>query len=238
MNLISRLFGSSLGKKYVMAITGCLLFFFVVVHLLGTLQIFIGQEQLNAYGKLLHSAPEVVWGARLGLLGIVALHIFSAIRLAAENKQARPVAYQNYQVGTATYAARTMLMSGLIVLAFVIYHLLHFTVQASAINLIGTEQLPGGSFAGLRDGEGRHDVFNMVVIGFSNIWVSLFYVVSIGLLCLHLSHGLGAMFQSLGWKRKQPYGDFLDRAAPVVAGLIFLGYASIPVAILLGYGKS
>jgi succinate dehydrogenase / fumarate reductase cytochrome b subunit len=130
MNLFARLWHSSLGKKYMMAVTGCFLFLFVIGHLIGNLQFFLGAEALNAYGEFLHSKPGLIWAARLGLLAIVGLHIISAIRLFAENKAARPVAYEGKGTTAvaASYASRTMMMSGLIVAAFIIYHLLHFTV--------------------------------------------------------------------------------------------------------------
>src|SRR3954467_7208039 len=136
-HLLKRLFESSLGKKYIMAISGCLLFLFVIAHLLGNLQIFLGPEQINRYGHFLQSTPELIWPARIALLVLILVHIISAIKLSQQNKAARPVAYQNYQVVAASYASRTMLMSGLIVLAFIIYHLLHFTVQVQYVNLTG-----------------------------------------------------------------------------------------------------
>jgi succinate dehydrogenase / fumarate reductase cytochrome b subunit len=124
-----------------------------------------------------------------------------------------------------------MLWSGFIVLAFIIYHLLHFTAQVTAIN--GT----GKNFESLHDAEGRHDVFAMMVTGFRNPIVAGFYVVAMFLLCLHLSHGLSAMFQSLGWKTPA-YAPCIDGAAKVVSWLIFAGYVSIPISILVfGYGQ-
>jgi succinate dehydrogenase / fumarate reductase cytochrome b subunit len=124
-----------------------------------------------------------------------------------------------------------MLMSGIIVFVFIIYHLLHFTVQMQYINLTGK------SFVDFVDPEKRHDIFKMMVVGFNNIWVSGFYILGIALLCLHLSHGTSSMFQSIGWK-SPAYGPFLDQASRWLAVAIFLGYTSIPVAILLGYGKA
>ena len=230
MNIIKRIFHSSLGKKYIMAVTGFFLFFFVIGHMVGNLQIFLGPEAINRYGHFLQSNPELIWPVRFGMLFLVGLHIWSAITLSAENKAARPVSYSEYKPLGSSYASRTMLMSGLIVLSFIIYHLLHYTVQVKSINLTGQ------SFVDFVDAEKRHDIFKMIVVGFSNLWVSLFYVLSMGLLCTHLSHGLSSMFQSVGWKNGN-YRPVLDKAAPVVAGLIFLGYTSIPVAILLGFGK-
>lgn len=230
MNLSSLIFGSSLGKKFVMAISGALLFGFVVMHMLGNLQVFLGPEQINAYGHFLRTTPEILWLARLGLLAAVVLHIWSAIKLSAENKAARPIAYEVQKTVKASYASRTMLMSGLIIGAFVIYHLLHFTVLVQAVNLKGRD------FSALIDAQGRHDVYRMVVLGFSHPLVALFYVIAVGLLCLHLSHGVSSLFQSLGLKNKF-YGAFLDRFAKCAALILFLGYAAIPTAILLGFVK-
>lgn len=230
MKVITNIFRSSLGKKYIMAISGFVLFLFVIVHLVGNLQVFLGPEAINRYGNFLQSNIELLWPARIFLICMIGLHIWSAIKLSIENKAARPIPYANWDPVVARYASRTMLMSGLIVLAFIIYHLLHFTVMVEYIN--GTHL----NFAGFEDPQKRHDIFRMMVVGFSNIWVSAFYVIGIALLCLHLSHGLSSMFQSMGWKSKV-YGPFIDKAARVVAWLIFLGYISIPVAILLGYGK-
>src|ERR1051326_8543198 len=161
MNIVTRLFKSSLGRKYIMALSGAALFFFVIGHLLGNLQVFLGPEQLNAYGHFLQTTPEILWPARIGLLAMVSLHIWSAVTLAAENRAARPIPYANWSPSVASYASRTMLMSGLIVAAFVIYHLLHFTVQARAVNLTGQD------FSAYLDAKGRHDVYRMMIAGFS-----------------------------------------------------------------------
>lgn len=230
MKIITHIFDSSLGKKYIMAVTGFLLFLFVIGHLVGNLQVFLGPEAINRYGHFLQSNYELVWPARIGLLVLVGLHIWSAAKLSLENRAARPVGYATYRPVGSTYASRTMLMSGLIVLAFVVYHLLHFTAEVQYINLTGRD------FATFTDPEHRHDIFKMIVVGFNNVWVSAFYVLGMALLCLHLSHGVSSMFQSIGLKN-ETYRPLLDKAAQGLAVLIFLGYTSIPVAILLGYGK-
>jgi succinate dehydrogenase / fumarate reductase cytochrome b subunit len=224
---LNRIFGSSLGKKYVMAVTGCVLFLFVIFHMLGNLQIFLGPETLNRYGNFLQSNPEIIWPARAGLLLMVALHIMSAIQLSVENKAARPVPYAQYEMVAASYASRTMLMSGVIIFIFIVYHLLHFTVQIPAVNFTAQD------FKTLHDAKERHDVYRMMVIGYSNIWVSGFYILGMGLLCLHLSHGVSSMFQSLGWKSQQ-YSKCLDGFAKAVAVIIFAGNCSIPLAVLFG----
>lgn len=227
MNLIRRTWHSSLGKKYIMALSGAGLFAFVIGHLLGNLQIFIGPEALNRYGHFLQTTPELIWPARIGLLVLVVLHIAAAVTLTRQNRAARPVGYGDYKVVAASYASRTMMMSGLIVLVFIIYHLLHFTIQTPEINFTGQ------NFKTLHDEQGRHDIYRMMIAGFKRPLVSLFYVIGVGLLCLHLSHGVSSMFQSMGWKNKA-YGTFLDTFAIVASVIIFLGYISIPAAVLLG----
>ena len=230
MNLITNIFQSSLGKKFMMAASGFALLLFVIGHLAGNLQIFLGREAINRYGHFLQSNPELIWPARLFLLVMVGLHIWAAVKLSVENKAARPVAYAQYQPVGSSYASRTMLMSGLIVFVFVVYHILHFTVQVRYVNLTGQ------SFLDYTDPEKRHDIFKMMVVGFNNLWVSGFYIVGMALLSLHLSHGASSMFQSIGWKNRA-YGPMLDKLARIVAALIFLGYGSIPAAILCGYGR-
>lgn len=220
-----------------MAITGLILFAFVIVHMLGNLQIFLGPEVLNAYAVFLKSKPALLWSFRIGLLVMAALHILSAIQLSRMNKAARPDGYGEFQVVAASYASRTMLMSGLIVLAFIIYHLLHFTVAVPAVNLLAASpEFPGADFLALHDAKGRHDVYRMMILGYSNVWVSGFYIVAMALLCLHLSHGVSSMFQSVGLKNKR-YGKLIDRFARASALIIFIGNCSIPIAVLLGYGK-
>jgi succinate dehydrogenase cytochrome b subunit len=236
MNIITNVFKSSLGKKYIMAVSGFVLFLFVLGHLAGNLQIFIGREAINRYGELLQSNPELLWPVRVILGVLVLLHIWSASALTVENRAARPIGYDVNKPFGSTLASRTMYVGGSIVLLFIVYHLLHFTAQVRYINLTHTnfstfmEPMPG------RVPNERHDIFKMMVVGFSNGWVSAIYIIGLAMLCLHLSHGASSMFQSLGWK-SEAYRGFLDRAAQVIAVLIFLGYVSIPVAILCGYGK-
>src|SRR5688572_6130709 len=171
MNSITGLFKSSLGKKYIMAVTGGLLFLFVVGHLIGNLQIFGPPELINKYGHFLHSKPLLLWMVRLGLLAIVGLHIATASQLTMMNKAARPVDYAAAPTYGSTWLSRYMLMSGLVILAFVLYHLAHFTVLLPGINGVGDFRkleatLPGGAKG--------HDVYAMVVLGFQVWWVTLF----------------------------------------------------------------
>ena len=231
MKLLARLFQSSVGKKLVMASTGVVLVLFVCGHMVGNLQMFLGPEAINRYAHFLQSNHEVLWIVRLVMLTCVGLHVWAALQVWAENRAARPLGYAGDPVPpAASYASRTMLMSGLIVATFIIYHLLHYTVCTPAINFTGTD------FTTLKEttelGLERHDVYRMVVLGFRQPLVSFFYLLGVGLLCLHLSHGIQALSQSLGWTthRCRP---LVERAAPFVAVVLFVGYASIPVAVML-----
>jgi succinate dehydrogenase / fumarate reductase cytochrome b subunit len=213
-----------------MAITGLALFGFVIAHLLGNLQIFLGPEALNRYGHFLQTTPELVWPLRIGLLAMVVLHIGAAIALTRQNRAARPVAYAEYEVVAASYASRTMFMSGLIVFVFIIYHLLHFTVQVPEINFTGQD------FRLMEDARERHDIYAMMVTGYRNPLVSGFYVLGLALLSLHLSHGISSLFQSLGLSNRA-YMRCLNGLAVLLAVAIFAGYASIPAAVLFGLVK-
>jgi succinate dehydrogenase / fumarate reductase cytochrome b subunit len=228
MNLIIQIWRSSLGKKYVMAITGCVLFLFVIGHLLGNLQVFGPPELINTYAHFLKSKPSLVWGARLGLLACVTLHIAAAVTLAALNKEARPQGYAGGSAYGSSAQSRYMLASGLVILAFVVYHLAHFTALLPSINGQGDFR----KLTTILHGEPVADVYAMMILGFQVWWVALFYLVAQGLLFMHLGHGLAAMFQSLGfrnhvwWPRAQAF-------AKVASVAIFVGYALIPASIFM-----
>ncbi len=208
-----------------MAITGLGLFIFVIAHMLGNLQIYLGTDKINTYAETLKSTPALLWTVRIVLLVIVILHIIAGIQLALANRRARPQAYSNKKVVASTLADRTMLISGLIILAFIVFHLSHFT-----LGFVNPQYLH------YVDSMGRHDVRRMMIIGFSNPFVSVFYIVSMGLLLLHLSHGVSSCFQSLGLRSTRTIG-FFDKLAKVSALLVFLGNCSIPLAILAGILK-
>jgi succinate dehydrogenase / fumarate reductase cytochrome b subunit len=235
MKLITRIFGSTLGKKYIMALTGLGMVFFVTGLMIGNLQLFLGPEALNKYAAFLQGLGELLWVVRLGLLGMIGLHIWSALSLSIENKAARPVEYGHGKPAFgSSFASRTMLLGGLVVLLFVIFHLLHYTVCVKAVNFTGID------FAHLeytmKDGRVVHDVFAMVVYGFSVWYVSLFYLIAIGFLTLHLSHGISAMCQSLGL-RTHAWWPAINNGAKIWAVALFLGYAVVPVGVMAGVGK-
>lgn len=209
---------STNGKKAVMAVTGVILFLFVIGHLLGNLQIFEGPARINAYGHFLKSLGELLWIVRLGLIAAVLLHIVATIQLALRNRKTRPVGYKVKKSVNSNYADRTMYWSGPIVLAFVIFHLLQFT--AGYIH-------PEARFV-----EG--DIYQNIVGGFSVWWVSAWYIFSLILLGFHLRHGLWSMFQSLGMNHPR-HTPVLQQAALWIAILITAGYISIPIAVLAGW---
>jgi succinate dehydrogenase / fumarate reductase cytochrome b subunit len=226
VNALSAFYHSSVGKKMIVAITGIILILFVIGHLLGNLQIFLGPEWINGYSQHLRDLGPVLWIIRIFLLTTVIVHIYVTIRLAIDNRRARPEAYIDKEHVKATFASRHMVMSGLIVLAFIIYHIAHFTVRVT-----------DRRFALLKaDPLNHYDVYSMMVYGFQNYFVSGFYLLGLWLLALHLSHGSSSFFQSLGLNNKN-LTPRLAVAGRVFAWLLFLGYTSIPIAVLLGLVK-
>ncbi|MFY9723987.1 MAG: succinate dehydrogenase cytochrome b subunit [Bryobacteraceae bacterium] len=217
-----RFYEAPIGKKAVMAITGVMLVGYVFAHLLGNLQIYSSDpEQINRYAAFLHnpSNAAALWAARSVLLVAVVLHIIAAVQLWLQNRAARPVGYLKKADVPTSYAARTMIWSGPIVGVFVIFHVLHLTV---------------GAVVPLRElGPNMPDVRYNVINGFSNPWISGFYILAMILLCLHLYHGMWSMFQSLGISHPR-YTLVIKKAAAVLAILVAVGNCSIPIAVLTG----
>lgn len=216
---ITGLLKSSIGKKGLMAVTGLALFGFVVVHLLGNLQVYLPNKQaLTEYGHLIKSKPGVLWAARLGLLALVLTHVATAIKLALENRAARPVKYQVKKWREADYAARTMMISGPLILLYVVYHLLHFTTGQAHPNF------------------NPDDVYANVITGFQSKPVALIYILAMLMLTQHLSHGLWSLCQTLGLNHPK-YTPSLRFASVAVAAAIGAGYISIPVSVMIGILK-
>lgn len=222
MDWLKSTLNSSIGMKWTMGLTGLAAFLFVLVHMLGNLQIYSGPDQINQYGVNLRAMGPLLWLARIGLLVIFVAHVASAIRLTQLNRAARPVAYAVTSPQVSGYASRTMLMGGLIILGFLCYHLAHFT-----LGLTHPEQ-----FA-MRDAQGRHDVYAMVVLGFRQPLVSAFYILAMIPLVMHLSHGISSAFQTLG-ANSPKYNPILWAAGPVLGAIVFIGNVSIPLAVLAG----
>lgn len=236
---------SSLGKKYIMALSGLVLVGFAIGHMVGNLQMFLHPDWINEYAyKLQHLPYGLLWVVRSVLLLCVVAHILTAVLLVIENHRARPQKYVAKAQLQATFASRTMKYSGVILLFFIIFHIMHFTVQNIHPEFLHLEtELQGvGTMHHVYDkllATGKtevHDVYSMVVHGFSpQFWyVSLFYIISMALLALHLRHGISSMFQSLGL-RNAVWRVRLDGIALALALLVFIGFTSIPVASLLGW---
>jgi succinate dehydrogenase / fumarate reductase cytochrome b subunit len=215
---------SSVGRKMIVAVTGVILILFVIGHLLGNLQIFLGPEWINAYSQHLRDLGPLLWLIRAFLLATVISHIYFTIQLAIENRRARPEEYRERNYVKASWASRHMVVSGLVVLAFIIFHLFHFTARKF------NPQFPLLKLDPLN----RYDVYSMMVYGFQNVYVSIFYIVGLFLLTLHLTHGSSSFFQSLGINN-QRLTPKLAVAGRILAWLLFIGYTSIPIAVLLGF---
>lgn len=229
MSLNTKL-NSSIGAKTVMAVSGILLMLFVLGHMLGNLQVFLGPDALNAYAAKLQGLGPLLWVVRLGLLGILLAHVFAAIKVWRQTSAARPIPYQRPGSVQTTLAAKSMLLTGALVVAFLVWHLLHFTVVTSPE--LAQLKHPAGADA-------HHpDVYAMVVAGFSHGWVSILYIVSQVLLGVHLSHGASSLFQTLGLRGAGKEEGRTDLFAKGFAGLVVVGNCSIPVSVLLfGLGE-
>lgn len=208
--------------KIVMATSGGLLSLFLVAHVLGNIEVFWGADAINHYGEMLREIPWLLWVVRAGLLTLIVLHVWSAVRLVAANRAARPEAYKKKKNQATTLAARAMLLSGLVLAAFAVFHILHFTVRSVVPDYKTWE-----------DGLGRHDVFRMVVDAFQRPPVVAFYVVSILLLGLHLSHGVSSAIHTLGFNHPR-YNPAWKRFGPLFATLVVLGFIAVPIAVLTG----
>jgi succinate dehydrogenase / fumarate reductase, cytochrome b subunit len=218
----ARFYDAAIGKKAVMAVTGMILFAYVLGHMIGNLQLFSpDRDQINHYAAFLHSSANIapLWIIRAILFAAVVLHIVAAIQLTKLKTDARPVGYIKKRNVPASYAARTMMWSGPIIAAFVIFHVLHLTV---------------GSVMPLREvGADQPDVRYNVVSGFQNPVVSLVYIFAMALLCIHLYHGLWSMLQSLGWVSPR-HAKAVKKGAAAFAILVCLGFASVPIAVMAG----
>lgn len=220
---VIRAAATTIAGKFVVAVTGFIAFGYVLGHMAGNLQIFLGQDKINAYAAGLKSLGPLLWIIRAFLLAAFVGHIFMATKLKMQNMAARPIPYQKKDTVKATLSSRTMMLSGLTVLAFVIYHVLHFTVH-----------LTNPEYADLIDPMGRPDVYSMVIISFGSLPVSFFYIIAIFLLSIHLSHGVASMFQTLGFA-SSGNRKMIETIGWTFAAVLFLGFVSVPVGVMLGF---
>lgn len=221
---------STVGAKIIMAVTGLGLVGFVLAHMAGNLLIFTGTpDAINAYAQGLKDLGPLLWVARIGLIVFAVLHIASFLRLNARNSAARPQGYAQTKWQQAPVASRYMRLSGIVVFAFIVYHLLHFTAGVVTVD-------PDGLRLATEDALGRHHVYNMVVSGFANPIVSGAYIIAMVLLGLHINHGASSVFQTLGLKNSK-YNGLIEKLGPGLSALIVIGNCSIPVAVLSGLIK-
>ncbi|MDO8502966.1 MAG: succinate dehydrogenase cytochrome b subunit [Gemmatimonadaceae bacterium] len=217
MNRAIRFYQSAIGKKVVMGVTGLIGIGFVIGHMSGNLLAFRGAEAINAYARFLKSTGELLWILRLVLIAAVILHVVAAYQLTMQNRAARPVGYVNREPQVSTWAARTLRWGGVLLLLFIVLHIMHFTT--------GTIE-PAGAFS-------ETDVHANIVTSFRLWWVTLFYVIAMIALGLHLYHGAWSSVRSLGIS--PPSNDPLHRrVALVIAVVVWLGFTAVPVAVFAG----
>ena len=222
MSSWSRVARTTIGLKYIVGVTGLLLGGFVLIHLLGNLQVYLGADAMNTYAATLKGMPGPLWMARLGLLAVFAIHIIANLKLRARNQAARRVDYDDKKPLASTAASRSMLVTGFALLAFILYHLAHFTLGLTdPQNFHLTDEL------------GRHDVYSMLVLGFQQPLVSGLYIIAMGFLGLHLYHGMASVFQTVG-VRKMTFREAMDGFGHAFALLVVIGNISIPLACLVG----
>lgn len=208
---------NQIGKKFFSAVTGIILFVFVLGHLLGNLQIFSGAEKLNAYARFLQEAKGLLWTTRIVMLAAVTVHAVAGIQLWLQKRSARPVGYTTTSYIQASVGSRTMIWTGLLTLAFVIFHLLDLTVGA-VVASAGFQHL---------------EAYQNVVATFHEPLKVAAYGISLIALGLHLSHGLYSMFQSLGF-RHPLWTPTIQKAAVVIAFFLALFYLFIPAGVVFG----
>ncbi|MDE0825392.1 MAG: succinate dehydrogenase cytochrome b subunit [Akkermansiaceae bacterium] len=223
---------SSIGKKTVVALTGIVLLLFLPGHLIGNLLFFLGPDSINAYGIFLHELGHgaVIWIARFTLLACLIAHVVATIQLVRQNKAARETQYACKATVTATRSSRLMIWSGLTILFFIIFHILHYTVRIAY-------DFDGPAFQTMLDGHQTLNIHQMMLVGFSNGPVTIFYIIAITCLCSHLSHGVSSVFQTLGL-RTEKSASAITAFGNLYAFAIWAGFLSMPIAILFfGVGK-
>ncbi|MBA3672800.1 MAG: succinate dehydrogenase cytochrome b subunit [Gemmatimonadaceae bacterium] len=219
------LYRSTIGKKVIMAVTGLMLVAFVVLHMVGNLQMFAGPLRMNSYAAFLKSTLELPWLLRLGLLAATVLHVLMAWQLTRIARRARPVEYEMRDPQVSTFASRSMRWGGLLLLVFIVFHILHFTTGM----VFPMASRPDAVYPGFS----HSDVYGNVISAFRNPLVSAFYIVAMLFLLLHLFHGAWSSVRTLGLVRPSR-NPLHRRVSTVIAVLVWLGFTAIPVAVLLG----
>lgn len=227
MNWLGRFYGTSIGKKWVVAVTGVLLVLFLIAHVLGNLLAFDGREEtgeakLNTYGEILRFEMVLLWAFRIGILAAAVLHVVTTIKLTLENRAARGERYAVKKNQASTLASRTMIWGGLFLLAFIVYHLLHFTLGVAHPEQVARY--------------GIHDVYSRVVESFRNPAITIAYLLAMMFLFIHLVHGLRSIPETLGLEHPR-WLALARRGGPILAFIIAGGFASVPLAVWSGILK-
>ncbi|MFP4527998.1 MAG: succinate dehydrogenase cytochrome b subunit [Candidatus Kapaibacterium sp.] len=217
---------STILSKIVMAVTGVLLVLYIIGHTLGNLQIYAGRDVFNSYAAALQGLGEGLWIIRIVLILVLVFHIITSVRLKLLNNSTKPTKYQVKQYVVAKLTSRTMFWTGVMIFAFLTYHLLHFTAGVTDPSIYGHVE-----HYGPQELFERHDVYWMVIQGFQQPVVSIVYIVGVILLGFHLSHAIQSMFQTLGFNHPK-YNGFVRGLGPWLSTLIVLGLISIPISIL------
>lgn len=215
---------NTVGKKMIMAFTGIFLVLFVILHLLGNSSIFFGPDGINAYTEKLHSLPALVWGFRLIMIVLLSIHVYFGITLYLDNRDARPFQYKVKKSLRATFASKNMIWTGAAIAAFLIYHLLHFTIRVLSIRAVGL------------DSNQRPDIFSMVLSGLTEIHSLIIYTFGLIALFLHMFHGVQSLFQTMSLSTEGVQNSII-KYSRTVAVLIFIAYLTIPAVILAGMLK-
>jgi succinate dehydrogenase / fumarate reductase cytochrome b subunit len=245
MSLLANLFSSSIGRKFLMAISGLILTGFAFGHLLGNFQVFGHPDQINGYAHFLQGLGPALWLVRLVLLAALVVHVWAAVALTLESKSARgPEKYGVHKWLEATLASRTMRITGLVVFAFVIYHVLHFTVglagsdyyKGNIAEVVLSKDVSEFGIPLAKAGTAVQDVYSMIFIGFSSPIVAGFYILATALLAVHLWHGVDSLCQTVGL-RNGTWSGSLRKIVGLLAFAYFLGNLAIPGAIITGIAK-
>lgn len=215
---------STIGKKIIMAVSGLIGIGFVIAHMAGNLQVFVGADKINAYGGLLHGPlAEVTWGLRVVLIVAVALHVLMAVQLTQRALSARPVSYEQREPQVSTLASRTMRWGGVLLMVFIVVHILHFT----------TQRIDPAGWVGKTDAAGHRDIYGNMVASFHLWWVTTFYVAAMIALGLHLYHGAWSSLRTLGYAK--PSGHPLKRRIAIgVAVIVWAGFTLVPLGVVAG----
>lgn len=223
MAALVRFLKSSILSKVVMAVTGLVLVLFLLGHMAGNLQMYLGQDKMNTYAETLQALGGLLWLVRAVLLLCLVLHVITSIKLKYDNYTARPEQYSMKKYVRASLSSRTMIWTGIMIFLFLTYHLLHFTILVT--NPI---------YGDLIDLTGRHDVYSMVILGYQNVLISVVYIAAMILLGFHLFHATESMFQTLGVNHEK-YNPFIHGLSLVLAVVIMVGFISVPVGVLFGW---